>query len=110
VPKAGDVQSSPDEEDPASLRSRTDARKERIAREDSLMELSGALVSSGVAVLGKLDLSESLMDAVRNAQAIRRGPARNRALRLVRSALRNEDFEAIRRKLGGVHGNGTALK
>jgi ribosomal 50S subunit-associated protein YjgA (DUF615 family) len=97
------------EDDATSLRSRTDARKERIAREDMLMKLSDALVSSGAAVLGKLDLPESLMDAIQNTQSIRPGPARNRALRLVRSALRSEDFEAIRQKLSAVHGRGASL-
>ena len=104
MPKFSNVSGSDQEDEATSLRSRTDLRKERIAREDSLMELSDALVSSGAAVLGKLDLPESLTDTIRNAQATRPGPARNRALRLVRSALRNEDFEAIRRRLGAVHG------
>lgn len=104
MPKPTDVPDDDQEDASASLRSRTDARKERIAREDLLMKLSDSLVSSGAAVLGKLGLPESLMDAIRNAQSIRPGPARNRALRLVRTALRDEDFEAIRRKLGAVHG------
>lgn len=68
------------------------------------MRLSEALVSVGPAVLGKLNLPEPLMDAIRDTQTIRPGPARNRSLRLVRSALRNEDFEAIRQKFGDVHG------
>ena len=92
------------EDDALELRSRTDARTERLAREELLMRLSDALVSSGAAVLGKLGLPEGLMDAIRNTQSVRTGPARNRAIRLVRTALRNEDFEAIRRKLGAVIG------
>src|SRR5689334_18594012 len=96
------------EEEEEDLRSRTDARKERIAREELLIELSDALVSSGAAVLGRLELSEELMDAIRSTQSIRMGSARNRALRLVRTALRNEDFEAIRQKLGAVHGRGVS--
>ena len=104
MPKSSDVPGSDQENDAESLRSRTDARKERIAREDLLMKLSDALVSSAASVLGKLDLPESLIDAIRNTQSMRAGPARHRALRLVRSALRNEDFEAIRQKLGAVHG------
>jgi ribosomal 50S subunit-associated protein YjgA (DUF615 family) len=101
--------SGSDQEDDENLRSRTDARKERLAREELLMKCSDALVSSGDAVLKKLDLPEALMDAIRSAQAIRPGPARNRALRLVRSALRDEDFEAIRQKLSAVHGNAVSL-
>lgn len=100
---------SDEQDDATSLRSRTDARKERLAREELLMRLADALVSSGTAVLAKLDLPETLMDAVRNTQSIRPGPARNRALRLVRSSLRNEDFEAIRQKLAAVHGNSVSL-
>jgi ribosomal 50S subunit-associated protein YjgA (DUF615 family) len=110
VPKSNNVPGSEQEKDAPSLRSRTDARKERIARENLLMKLSDALVSSGAAVIGKLDLPESLLDAIHDAQSIRPGPARNRALRLVRSALRNEDFEAIREKFGAVHGQGAFRK
>lgn len=92
------------EQDSPELRSRTDARKERLAREDGLMSLSETLVSSSDAVLGKLELSEALTDAITSARRVRTGSARNRALRQVRSTLRDEDFEAIRRKLGAVHG------
>ena len=107
MPKSDD--GSDQDDDVANLRSRTDARKERITREDLLMKLSDALVSCGPAVLAKLDLPESLMDAIQNTQPIRPGPARNRALRLVRAALRNEDFEGIRDRLGAVHGRGVSL-
>lgn len=93
----------PEEED---LRSRTDLRKERLATEEGLMKLSEALVSSGDAVLDKLSLSQELTDAIRNAQRVRAGAARNRALRLVRATLRDDDFEAIRNRLGAVHGKG----
>lgn len=88
------------------LRSRTDLRKERLAMEEGLMKLAEALVSSGDGVLGKMVLSEGLMDAIRNAQRVRAGAARNRALRLVRATLRDEDFEGIRKALGTVHGRG----
>jgi ribosomal 50S subunit-associated protein YjgA (DUF615 family) len=93
-----------DQDDAVDLRSRTDARKERLAREELLMALSEALVSASAAILEKLDLPEGLLDAVRSTQSIRRGAARNRALRLVRAALRSEDFEAIEGKLRDVHG------
>jgi ribosomal 50S subunit-associated protein YjgA (DUF615 family) len=73
------------------------------------MRLSEELVSSTPSILAKLNLPESLMDAVRDAQSIRPGPARNRSLRLVRSALRNEDFDGIRQKFGNVHGNAVSL-
>src|SRR5213075_6205 len=100
MPKSSHLTGHDPQDDDEDLRSRTDARKERLAREELLMSLSDALVSSGAAVLGRLELSEALTDAIRNTQSVRTGSARNRALRLVRSALRNEDFEAIRRKLG----------
>jgi len=108
VSKSNDLPGHDQPEETAELRSRTDARKERLAREELLMELSGALVSSSAAVLGKLEISEELMDAIRKTQSIRTGSAHNRALRLVRSTLRNEDFEAIRQKLGAVHGRGVS--
>lgn len=105
---------SPDAPDPGNeeedLRSRTDLRKERLAAEEGLMKLAEALVSKGDAVLGRLELSESLTDAIRNARRVRPGAARNRALRLVRATLRDEDFEAIRRRLDAVHGKGGARR
>jgi ribosomal 50S subunit-associated protein YjgA (DUF615 family) len=109
VPKRNDPPGDAPPDDESDLRSRTDARKERLAREELLMRLSEALVASGAAVLEKLELPEALMDAIRDTQAIRPGPARNRSLRLVRSALRDEDFEAIRQKFGAVHGNAVSL-
>jgi ribosomal 50S subunit-associated protein YjgA (DUF615 family) len=109
VPKWNDPPSDEPQDDASDLRSRTDARKERLAREELLMQLSEALASSNSAVLAKLNLPESLMDAIRDTQAIRPGAARNRSLRLVRSALRNEDFEAIRQRFGSVHGNSVSL-
>jgi len=75
-----------------------------MATEEALMDLSEALVGCGDVVLGKMDLSEALTAAIRGAQRIRSGSARNRALRLVRTTLRDEDFDALRRKLDEVHG------
>jgi ribosomal 50S subunit-associated protein YjgA (DUF615 family) len=102
VPKSTDPPNQDHEED--DLRSRTDARMERLAREDLLMRLSDALVSSSPAALAKLGLPESLFDAIRDTQSVRVGSARNRAIRLVRAALRSEDFDAIREKLTAVNG------
>lgn len=98
----------PEEDDAEDLRSRTDARKERLATEEALMKLSETLVSLGDAPLGKLALSEELMHVIRGAQAVRAGAARNRAVRLVRATLRGEDFAAIRQRLGAVHGKGVS--
>lgn len=109
MPKWSDPAADEPQDDDSDLRSRTDARKERLAREESLMRLSETLVSASPAVLDKLKLPESLMDAIRDTRAIRPGPARNRSMRLVRSALRDEDFEAIRQKFAAVHGNAVSL-
>lgn len=102
VPPPASTDESPDSS--PDLRSRTDARKERLATEEGLMKLSEKLVSCGDAVLAKLDLPDDALDAIRGAQRVRPGAARNRALRLVRSTLRDADFEVIRQKLLDVHG------
>jgi ribosomal 50S subunit-associated protein YjgA (DUF615 family) len=93
-------------EDPRELRSRTDARKERLAAEEGLMKLSEELVRLGEGLLAKLELPDAVMDSIRNAQRVRAGAPQNRAIRLVRSALRDEDFEAIQKRLGKIHGPG----
>ena len=45
----------------------------------------------------RLNLPETVLDRVADARHVRSAPARNRALRLVRGALRDLDEEALQR-------------
>jgi ribosomal 50S subunit-associated protein YjgA (DUF615 family) len=92
------------DETEAQLRSRSDARRERIHAEESLMMVGEALVSASASLLSKLDLPGGLREAIVSAQRVREGAARNRALRLVRGALRDVDVEALRESLQTTHG------
>jgi ribosomal 50S subunit-associated protein YjgA (DUF615 family) len=87
--------------DDPSLRSRTDARKERLEAETALFELAEALVALNDRALEKLGLPEEIVEAVQGARRLRRG-AQTRALRLVRAALRDADVDAIRKGLARV--------
>jgi ribosomal 50S subunit-associated protein YjgA (DUF615 family) len=90
-------------EETEDLRSRTDARRELQAREESLLRHAARLVELPPSVLAKLDLPEGVIEAVAECRAIRAASARNRALRLVRTALRELDLEALERSLARVH-------
>ena len=79
------------------LTSRTDRRKERLAGEQALMSLAEALVELSEQALARLELPEGVLDPVADARLVRSGAARNRALRLVRSALRDLDEAELRR-------------
>ncbi|HVW30167.1 MAG TPA: ribosome biogenesis factor YjgA [Polyangiaceae bacterium] len=85
------------------LRSRSDARRERKASEEALMQLAKALVDLPERTLAKLALPESLLDVVVKARLVPGGGPKNRALRLVRIVLRDGDADAIARALRDVH-------
>jgi ribosomal 50S subunit-associated protein YjgA (DUF615 family) len=91
------------DETEAQLRSRSDARRERLYSEENLLMLGEALVAASAPLLSKLDLPDGLSEAIVAAQRTREGAARNRALRLVRSALRDVDVEALREHLQTTH-------
>jgi ribosome-associated protein len=86
-----------------NLRSRTDARRERKESEDALMRLAKALVDLPQRSLDKLELPESVLDVVVRARLVRDPAPKNRALRLVRIALRDGDSVAISHALADVH-------
>jgi ribosome-associated protein len=86
-----------------NLRSRTDARRERKESEDALMRLAKALVDLPQRSLDKLALSEGILDVVVRARLVRDPAPKNRALRLVRIALRAGDSDAISQALADVH-------
>jgi ribosome-associated protein len=79
------------------LTSRTDRRKERLAEEEALMSLAETLAGLSEQALARLDLPESVLDPVADARLVRSGAARNRALRLVRAALRDLEHAQLRR-------------
>jgi ribosome-associated protein len=99
---AGDV----DETEDQDRVSRTDAKKAQREFEDALARLSKDLVALADRKLEQLGLPEAVLDEVRKARAISSPPARNRQLRMVRSALRSDEWAAIRTRLDAllVHG------
>ena len=92
------------DETEAQLRSRSDARRERLHAEETLMMLGEALVSASASLLSKLDLPDGAREAIVSAQRVREGCARNRDIRVVRGALRVVDIEALRDSLQTTHG------
>jgi ribosomal 50S subunit-associated protein YjgA (DUF615 family) len=91
------ISTDPDAQPEEDLTSRTDRRKQRIAEEEALLRLSELLVGLSVQAAARLDLPEDIQDPVTEARLARSPAARNRALRLVRSALRNLDPDALQR-------------
>ena len=79
------------------LTSRTDRKKERLAQEEGLMRLSELLVGLSEQAAARLELPEDVLAPVAEARLIRSAAAKNRALRLVRSALRDLDEESLQR-------------
>jgi ribosome-associated protein len=92
-----------DEDGEEDLRSRTDARRERKESEEALMRLAKALVDLPQRSLDRLALPESVLDVVVRARLVRDPAPKNRALRLVRIALRDGDSEGITQALEEVH-------
>ena len=101
-PKPG-AESSPEDEGEENLRSRSDARRERKASEEALMRLAKALVELPQRSLDRLALPEGVLDVVVRARLVRDPGPRNRALRLVRIALRDGDAARIAQALDEVH-------
>ena len=94
---------SPEDDGEENLRSRTDARRERKESEEALMRLAKALVDLPQRSLDKLALPEGVLDVVMRARLVRDPAPKNRALRLVRIALRDGDATHIAQALDEVH-------
>lgn len=94
------------EDESAELRSRSDVRRARREVEEALARLAKELVELRDGWLQQLELPEPVLDAVLDARAIRSAPARNRQLRLVRSALRDADWPLVRSRVDALHKHG----
>lgn len=93
-------------DDQDDLVSRSDKKRSRRVREDALTRLAKELFELGDKTLSRLGLGEALLDAVRDAQAMKSPRARDRQLRVVRATLRDGEWPAIRARLDDllVHG------
>lgn len=89
------------------LRSRGDERRARQEVETALATLSRDLVELSPGKLERLELEGPVQDAVTSARAIKSFVARNRALRLVRVALRGSDWSQVRVRLDSLLRHGT---
>jgi ribosome-associated protein len=72
----------------------------------ALQELGEALVGLKEDRLGELDLPDSLLSALRDAQHISKHGALRRQLQYIGRLMRDVDAEPIRDKLHGWHGQG----
>ena len=85
------IPTGPEADAEEDLTSRTDKRKERLAEEEGLLVLAETLVALSEQAQARLDLPEDVLAPVADARRVKSAAARNRALRLVRAALRNLD-------------------
>ncbi len=84
------------EADDRDLRSRSDARTERRQEADALIALARALTSLPEKQFRRLELDESVLEAVVTARRITSPPALNRQMKLIRRALKAIDWEPLR--------------
>lgn len=91
----------------AELSSRTDARRANRELENALARLAKDLVGLRSRFVSKLELPEPVLDSVTDAQALESPKARERQLRLVRSALRDTDWSLIRAQVDAVTKHGS---
>lgn len=95
------------EEEPEDLVSRSDLKRANRVLEETLERLSIDLTRLNDKRLVALELPEVLHDAVARAQTIESPRARNRQIRLVRSALRETDWSSIQARLVALLEHGT---
>src|SRR5258706_4547510 len=76
--------------------SRSDGRRAERVKEEALARLAADLTALKPKQLGALELGEELVDLVDTARAITSPAAKNRQLRLIRVALRREDWASVR--------------
>src|SRR5262245_35281586 len=101
------LDSEPEPQVEEDLRSRGDGRRAERELELTLARLASDLIALREGQLVRLDLPEPVLDAVRDAHTIKTPAAQNRQLRVVRSALRNEDWSLVRGRLDALVRHGT---
>jgi ribosomal 50S subunit-associated protein YjgA (DUF615 family) len=84
---------------PDDLTSRSDIKRANRVVEETLARLSQDLCLLSKKKLAELELDEELVDVVSAVGSIKSPPARQRQLRLVRQALRNMDWAALRERV-----------
>ena len=89
------------------LLSRSDSRRKERELEEALARLAKELVELRPRLLEKLMLPEELLDTLEDTRAISSAVARNRQLRLVRTALRGEDWSSIRARVDALRRHGS---
>ena len=92
----------PEPETTEDLTSRGDLRRANRTVEDALTRIAQRLVELSPARLERLQLPEHVVDTVLDAQVIPAGAARTRQLRLVRSALRDQDWSSIQARVDAL--------
>jgi ribosome-associated protein len=85
--------------DDRDLRSRTDAKHERVAEETALMAIAKRLIELKDKRLERLALPEDVLEAVVFARSIQSAPALTRQLRLIRQHLRRLGRHGIEARL-----------
>jgi len=95
------------EEEADDLVSRSDLKRANRVLEETLERLSNDLCKLSDKRLALLELPETVHDAVLRTQAIESPRAKNRQLRLVRSALRETDWSSIQARLLSLLEHGT---
>lgn len=90
------AETEPEEED---LTSRTDARGARKRSEAAWAEFAKTLTTISERLLGRLELSEELLQVIQDARRVESPNAKNRALRLIRKEMRDLDLDELRQRL-----------
>lgn len=92
----------PPPEPESDLPSRADKKREVREREEGLMSLARRLVELSPRLASKLELPEELVRAIVQARRIESAPAQYRALRKVRTLLRDDDAPELERRLADL--------
>jgi ribosome-associated protein len=90
------------QDDDRVLRSRSDARKERLGEADALMRMARELSGLSDRQVARLQLSEDLREVVLAARQITSPTARNRHMKVIRRVLRALDWEQLHGELQEV--------
>lgn len=105
---AGPIKPAPEAEDESEdLTSRSDVRRANKSREEALSRLARQLAELAPKQLARLELPESVLEALDVATVIDSPRARERQLRVVRNTLRDAPWPTIRAQLDELLERGT---